>query len=233
MIPLRDSNPTRTTPVLTYLIIALNVAVFLYQRSLDPESERLFVEQFGLIPTFLAHDPQLGSFITPLTSMFIHGSWLHIIFNMWSLYIFGDNVEDALGKGRFLLFYLVSGCAAAAGQVLVDPSSTLPMIGASGAIAGVLAAYMRLFPNARVLTLIPLIVFFFVREIPAVFFIVFWFGLQVLSGISALHMPATESGGVAVFAHIGGFLAGLLLIRSFVPSRNTTGGFRRPQPFRP
>jgi membrane associated rhomboid family serine protease len=232
VIPLRDNNPTRSTPVLTYLIIAANTLVYLYQSSLDPASEKMFVEQYGLIPTMLAHDPTLGSFITPLTSMFIHGGFMHLLLNMWSLFIFGDNIEDSLGKARYLFFYLLSGFAAAAAQVLVDPSSTLPMVGASGAIAGVLAAYLRLFPHARVLTLIPLFIFFFTQEIPAVLFIALWFALQVLSGLGSLSVAAGgQGGGVAFFAHIGGFVAGFLLIRSLLPARNATRGFRRPEQF--
>jgi membrane associated rhomboid family serine protease len=232
VIPLRDSNPTHSTPVLTYLIIAANVLVFLYQSSLDPETEKLFIEQYGLVPALISHDPTIGSFITPLTSMFMHGGFMHVLFNMWSLFIFGDNIEDSLGKARFALFYLLSGLAAAAAQVFLDPNSMIPMIGASGAIAGVLAAYVRLFPHARVLTLIPLIFFFILREIPAVIFIVLWFGVQLVSGIGMLRFGSEQAGGVAVFAHIGGFVAGLLLIRAMQPSRNATSGFRRPEQFR-
>jgi membrane associated rhomboid family serine protease len=233
VIPLRDSNPTRTTPLLTYAIIAANTLVFLYQSTLDADGEKLFIEQYGLIPSLLAHEPSFGSFITPFTSMFIHGGFLHLLFNMWSLFIFGDNVEDSLGKGRFLLFYVLCGMTAAAAQVLIDPTNTLPMVGASGAIAGVLAAYLRLFPHARILTLIPLFIFFFTREIPAVVFIVLWFALQVLTGIGSLGVAGGQmTGGVAVFAHIGGFLGGLILIRTMLPPRNATGGFRPPQQFR-
>jgi membrane associated rhomboid family serine protease len=233
VIPLRDSNPTRSTPVLTYLIIAANTLVYLFQASLDPESEKLFIERFGLIPAMVAQEHYVGSLITPFTSMFMHGGLMHLLLNMWSLFIFGDNVEDTLGKPRFLVFYLASGLGAAAAQVYVDPSSTIPMVGASGAIAGVLAAYLRLFPHARVLTLIPLFIFFFTREIPAVVFIVFWFVMQVLSGVGSLSVagnPAT--GGVAFFAHIGGFLMGLLVVRALTPARNGTRGFRRPEQYR-
>jgi membrane associated rhomboid family serine protease len=233
VIPLRDSNPTRSTPVLTYLIIAANTLVYLFQASLDPESEKLFVERFGLIPTMVAQEHYVGSLITPFTSMFMHGGLMHLLLNMWSLFIFGDNVEDTLGKPRFLVFYLAAGLGAAAAQVYIDPSSTIPMVGASGAIAGVLAAYLRLFPHARVLTLIPLFIFFFTREIPAVVFIVFWFVMQVLSGVGSLSMAGNQAtGGVAFFAHIGGFLIGLLLVRALTPARNGTRGFRRPEQYR-
>jgi membrane associated rhomboid family serine protease len=223
VIPLRDLNPTRTTPLLTYLIIAVNALVFFHQATLGPYAEKLFVLHYGLVPALLSEH----HFITPLTSMFMHGGVLHLLLNMWSLYIFGDNVEDAIGRPRFLMFYLGSGLAAAAAQYWVGPTSTIPMIGASGAIAGVMAAYLRLFPRARVVTLIPLFVFFFTREIPAVVFIVFWFVVQLISGVGSLGVDAGQ-GGVAFFAHIGGFLAGLLLIGSLLPARNATGGFRRP-----
>jgi membrane associated rhomboid family serine protease len=233
VIPLRDSNPTRSTPVLTYLIIAINTLVYFYQASLGPEGEKLFVERFGLIPAMLAEEHYLGSLVTPLTSMFMHGGLMHLLLNMWSLFIFGDNVEDTLGKTRFLVFYIASGLGAAAAQVFVDPSSMVPMVGASGAIAGVLAAYLRLFPHARVLTLIPLFIFFFTRELPAVFFIAFWFLMQVLSGVGSLSMAGNQaSGGVAFFAHIGGFLMGLVLVGALTPQRNVRGGFRRPEHYR-
>lgn len=222
MIPLRDRNPTRSTPLVTYLLIAINVAVFAFQLSLSPHGETAFVSRFGLVPLMLEH----RHYITLLSSMFLHGGWLHLIFNMWSLFIFGDNVEDKLGKARYLLFYLASGLFAALAQYAIDPHSAVPMVGASGAIAGVLAAYFKLFPRARIVTLIPLLFFFFVREIPASFFILFWFLLQVLSGFGSI--GAVASGGVAVFAHIGGFVAGLWLVRGLSPKRNETGGFRRP-----
>ena len=223
MIPLRDINPTRSTPVVTYLLIALNVAIFAFEATLSPLQEKRFVLHYALVPALLGH----RHFATLFTSMFLHGGFLHLLFNMWSLFIFGDNIEDRLGKLRYLLFYLVCGLGAALAQFLVDPGSRIPMIGASGAIAGVLAAYLRLFPRARVVTLIPLLIFFFVREIPALLFILIWFGLQVLSGVGSLG-GAGAQGGVAFFAHIGGFVAGLWLIQALMPPRNRTAGFRRP-----
>jgi membrane associated rhomboid family serine protease len=222
VIPLRDRNPTRSTPIVTYLLIAMNVAVFAFQLSLSPHAETAFVSRFGLVPFAL----EQRHYVTLFSSMFLHGGFLHLIFNMWSLAIFGDNVEDRLGKLRYVLFYLGSGLCAALAQYVVDPHSGVPMVGASGAIAGVLAAYLKLFPRARIVTLIPLLFFFFVREIPASFFILFWFLLQVLSGVGSL--GASSSGGVAVFAHIGGFLAGLWLVRALLRKRNETAGFRRP-----
>jgi membrane associated rhomboid family serine protease len=220
VIPLRDLNPTRSTPVMTYLIIAANTLVYLFQSSLDPYVEKLFVMQYGLVPALFGQHHLL----TPLTSMFMHGGFWHLALNMWSLLIFGDNVEERLGGLRYLAFYLLAGFAAAAAQIFVGPDSVIPMVGASGAIAGVMAAYMRLFPRARVVTLI----FIFVREVPAVAFIAFWFLLQVWGGIDSLGAVPEAQGSVAVFAHIGGFVAGLWLIRAMLPARNATGGFRRP-----
>jgi membrane associated rhomboid family serine protease len=234
VLPLRDLTPTRSTPVLTYFLIAANTAVFLYEYSLGPEGAELFVRRFGLIPSMIAVHHHVGSLITPLSSMFMHGSWLHLLGNMWFLHIFGDNVEDALGKPRFALFYLCAGLGAAAGQVAIDPSNTVPMVGASGAIAGVLAAYVRLFPRARVLTLIPqlpwglIFPFLYVaRELPATLLILLWFGLQLLEGVGTLGVP--QPGGVAFFAHIGGFVSGLVLVGFFTKRRNVTRGFRRPE----
>ncbi len=225
MIPLRDIAPIRSRPLVTYLLIAANTLVFLYQASLPHAAGEAFAYRYGMVPYFLAQDPRLASLGTPFTSMFMHGSWFHLISNMWFLHIFGDNVEDALGRGRFLLFYLLCGLLAAGAQLWVDPSSRVPMIGASGAIAGVLGAYFRILPNARVVTLIPIFFFFIVRELPAVFFIVIWFLLQLVSGIGSLGY-AQQSGGVAFFAHIGGFLGGLWLVGVFGARRNSRAGFR-------
>lgn len=228
MIPLRDRNPTRSQPFLTYVLIALNVGVFLYQLSLSEAGSAAFVERFGVLPYALAVLKHPGSLITPLTSMFMHGGWLHLIFNMWSLHIFGDNIEDALGKARFLIFYVACGLAAAAAQVLVDPGSTIPMVGASGAISGVLGGYLRLFPRARVVTLIPIFIFMVVRDLPATMFIALWFLIQLVGGVESLASLGEAAGGVAFFAHIGGFLAGLALVSVLGPSRNRTGGFQSP-----
>lgn len=222
MFPLRDENPTRRTPHLTWLLIAINVIVFLYEISLGESGFAEFTYRYGVVPGDLTGGDlttsrelggSAGSLITPLSSMFMHGGWLHLIGNMWFLYIFGDNVEDTLGKPRFLLFYLAGGFAASLMQVAVDPSSAVPMVGASGAISAVLAGYVRLHPHARVLTLVP--IFFFIQfiELPAFLFIFIWFGLQVLSGMSGLMHGAGHGGGVAWWAHIGGFVAGFVLIR--------------------
>ncbi len=222
MIPIRDINHTRRTPVVTWTLIGANLLVFVASLGLDkPEAEGL-VMRFGVIPDVIVHGnwaaPRidggaLGSWATPFTSMFLHGGLLHLGSNMLFLHVFGDNVEDVLGRGRFLLFYALCGLGAVVGQVLVDPNSMVPMIGASGAISGVLAGYMTLFPHARVVTLIPIFIFIHFMEVPAGIFIVLWFVLQLVQGYLSLGMIAEGGGGVAWFAHIGGFLAGLLCVR--------------------
>ena len=234
MFPLRDHHRPRRTPLLTYALIAANVAVFVHQVLLGMNTElgEAFVFRYGVVPRMLTENVHLSSLTTPFTSMFLHGSLLHLLTNMWFLHVFGDNVEDAMGRGRFLLLYLGAGVLAAASHVLVDPDSAAPMVGASGAIAGVLGAYLRLFPRARVLSLSPLvmalpILIFVVSptiELPAVFLILVWFWLQLLSGLGSLGV-ATQ-GGIAFFAHIGGFLAGLWLTSAIGVPKNPTRGFR-------
>lgn len=216
MIPLRDANPTRHTPIVTVALIVANVAVFLFQESLPERSYTGFIFSYAVTPALITAD--FGAYAhTLVTSMFLHGGWLHLLSNMLYLWIFGNNIEDRLGSVRFPLFYLVCGLAASAAQIAINPSSEIPMIGASGAISGVLGAYILLFPNARVLTLVFL--FFLVRfvELPAGWLLGFWFLMQLLSGIGTLGLVRT--GGVAFFAHIGGFVAGFLLVRLFAPSR--------------
>lgn len=210
MIPLRDHNHAQTRPIATYVLLAINLAVFAYQLTLDVAAERRVGLDYGFVPNAI-NQGDLSALSTVVTSMFMHGSILHCASNMWFLHIFGDNIEDALGSARFLAFYFASGIAGAFAQYLFDPSSTIPMIGASGAIAGVLGGYIRLFPHARIVTLIPIFVIMLVREIPAGFFLVIWFGLQLLDGVGALS-SVTKGGGVAFFAHIGGFIAGAVLV---------------------
>ena len=221
MIPLRDTIPSRTAPVVTVALIAVNVIVFLHEAALGPYLER-FVFAYGLVPRRLVYWPgnplDPVRFLPLVTSMFWHGGWLHLIGNMLYLWIFGDNVEDKLGHVRYLIFYIATGVAAALTQVALDPTSTLPTIGASGAIAGVLGAYLISFPRSRVLTLIPIIIFPWFVEIPAVVYLAFWFILQLLEGIGQLGVPA-QTGGVAVWAHIGGFIAGVVLVKVMEPAR--------------
>lgn len=205
MIPLRDTLPSRSTPVVTIGLIAANVLAFLYEMSLDPYTLNEFVQTYGMVPERFAWS-------AVLTSMFLHGGWMHILGNMWFLWIYGDNVEDVLGRVRYLVFYLLSGAAAVLLQVVIDPDSRIPIIGASGAIAGVMGAYMIKFPHARILTLIPIFFIVTFQEIPAFLILIYWFVIQFFSGVGSI-ASAHQGGGVAWFAHIGGFLAGMMLIR--------------------
>ena len=231
MIPLKDDVPSRSKPLVTWILIALNVAVYVYQLSLGLSVDtggraaaEAFVFEFGATPCRLTGTCDRGDFPSPyvtiFTSMFLHGSPLHVAGNMLYLWIFGDNIEDALGHGRFLAFYLLSGMGAAVAQTVTSPTSVIPMIGASGAVSGVLGAYLLLFPYATILTLV--IFGFFVRtvHIPAVIVLGFWIVLQLINGwltVSASAMGRGEIGGVAWFAHIGGFLAGMVLLLLFRP----------------
>jgi len=216
MIPLKDLNPRRTTPFVTVLIILANVAVFLYQVSLGPRAGQALIYAFGMVPVrvellLTGHPVAMNQAFGPLlTSMFLHGGWLHIIGNMWFLWIFGDNIEDTLGHFNYLLFYLVCGVAAGITHTLANLNSTVPAVGASGAISGVLGAYMVLFPGSRVLTLIPLFVIWFTVQLPAVVILGYWFLIQFLSGLGSL--GAGMEGGTAWWAHIGGFILGAVLV---------------------
>ncbi len=220
MIPLRDRNPSGSFPLITLAIIAGCTAAFLLELSAGGAIERVFTS-YALIPARVTLGLENGAgplgVLTPfITSMFLHGGWLHLIGNMWFLWIFGDNVEDVLGPIRYLLFYFLCGIAAGATHVLLSPGSTVPTVGASGAIAGVLAGYASLFPRARVLTLIPLVFYFQVVELPAVALLVLWFVIQGLNGFLSY---GTQGAGVAWGAHVGGFLAGLLLVRLLRPRK--------------
>jgi membrane associated rhomboid family serine protease len=215
MFPLRDTIRPRTYPVVNMVIIVLNILVFLYEFSLGRKMEE-FIYQFGLTPVrfFSGLEHNFLTAIIPIfTSMFMHGGWLHLIGNMWFLYIFGDNVEDRVGKVGYVIFYLLCGVGSAMTQTFLQPDSTIPMVGASGAIAGVLGAYFLLYPHARVLTLVPIFIFLQIMEIPAVIFLFFWFLWQFIQGGLAATNPA--QGGVAWWAHIGGFIVGAILIFFF------------------
>ena len=225
MIPLRDDNPTRSRPFVTILLIVLCALVFLWQLSLSPNGRQQAAYLFGMIPAVLFGNAELdGQWIpagaTLVTSMFLHGGWLHLLGNMLYLWIFGDNIEDRLGRVRFVLFYLLCGVVAALGQGIADPRSEVPMIGASGAISGVLGAYIVLYPKAKVLVLVPLVVFITTLRVPALVVLGLWFAGQLLS--SLVGAPGS-GGGVAFAAHVGGFVAGVALIRLFVRDR------RRPR----
>lgn len=226
MIPLRDLNPTRTVPFVTVLLIVANVAIFLYQLTLPARIEKQFVMHYAMVPDRLSLElgnpqaPLLGV-STVLTSMFLHGGFLHVLGNMWFLWVFGDNIEDRLGHFRYLIFYLLCGVGAALAHFLTDPRSTIPVVGASGAISGVLGAYMLLFPGRKVVTLVPLLVVFFTVQVPAVVILGYWFVIQFFNGFAALSGP--KGPGTAWWAHIGGFVLGLVLVRAFEPRQRVVG----------
>lgn len=217
MIPLHDDNPTVITPVITVTFIVICVLVFLWQLSLGEDLQRM-IYSLGAIPATVVGDATLSPdlqlippWMTMFTSMFMHGGWLHLLGNMLYLWIFGNNVEDAMGHVRFAGFYLLCGIAAAMAQALPNPDSTTPMIGASGAISGVLGAYLLLYPHARVLVAVPLGFILYTMRIRAGFVLAFWFLLQMLSSAAS----GQQEGGVAFAAHIGGFVAGMILIPFF------------------
>jgi membrane associated rhomboid family serine protease len=209
MIPLRDVIPSRTTPFVTVTLIAINAMAFWFELSLPAEAREVFLKNYGVVPA-------LFTWQSVLTSMFLHGGWLHIIGNMWFLWIFGDNVEDRMGHGRFLVFYLLCGALAALAQVAASPGSPIPTIGASGAIAGVMGAYFVLYPRSRILTLVPIFIFIQLLEVPAVIFIGLWFFIQLVSGVGSVAATANGyTGGVAFWAHVAGFVAGVLGVYVF------------------
>lgn len=230
MIPLRDDNPSTSKPFVTITFIVLCVFVFCWQFSLGADGGQRAMYAFGVIPAVLLGGQQLPSELavlppplTVLTSMFMHGGWMHLIGNMLYLWIFGDNVEDSMGRGRYIVFYLLCGVAAALAQAVPEPSSEIPMVGASGAISGVLGAYVLLHPHARVLVAVPFGFVLHTMRLPAGMVLALWFGLQLLSNT----MAQAGQGGVAFRAHIGGFVAGMLLVgifkrrdvRLFAPAR--------------
>lgn len=220
MFPLRDDNPTEITPVVTWALIAINTVVFLYQISLAPRDSQLFAYQFGVIPAVVTGISRLPvqihavpPLISILTSMFLHGGWMHLVGNMWFLWIFGNNIEDAMGHVRYLAFYLICGILASVGHILSNPASSIPSIGASGAIAGALGAYIMLYPRARVWTLVFLGFFIRLLYVPAGVILGFWILIQFINGSMMTATP--NMGGVAFWAHIGGFIAGVLLVGLF------------------
>jgi rhomboid family protein len=232
VIPLRDDTPTRRFPAMTAALVAINVAVFVFELTLPRfglSLEGLFYKA-GAIPYELSHGIDVPPrdlvpvWATMFTAMFLHGGWLHLIFNMLYLWIFGGNVEDAMSRPRFLGFYFACGIVATATQVVVATGVATPMIGASGAVAGVLGAYLVLYPRARVITLVPLGFIFPVLEVPAWILLGLWFALQALEGVLAFRHPAV---GVAFFAHVGGFIAGMALVLLFTRRRRGRGPRRR------
>ena len=229
MIPIQDTVPRRNPPIVTWMIILVNALVFLLELSMSDYQLQQFSYLFGVVPARYTHPDwalrvgfPIDNYWPFLTSMFLHSGWLHIIGNMWTLWIFGDNVEDRMGPIRFLSFYLLCGIAAGIVHSLTNPDSMMPAVGASGAIAGVLGAYFFLFPYARIVVLIPVFIFPFFFEMPAVLYLGFWILTQVFSGTLALATPE-QVGGVAWWAHVGGFTAGIILQFFFVKR-----GYRRP-----
>jgi membrane associated rhomboid family serine protease len=219
MFPIKDTVPRVHFPVMTIAIITANVLVFLLELSLPEKVLNDLIYVFGLVPARYSHPAwaefvgyPLDTYWPFLTNLFLHGGWLHIIANMWFLYLFGDNVEDRMGPLRFLLFYLLAGVAANLVHYTLSRDSTMPVIGASGAIAGVMAAYLRLFPWARITILVPVLIVPLFFEVPALFFMLFWFFLQLFSGAASLAV-AHSGEGIAWWAHVGGFVLGFLLVR--------------------
>src|SRR5579872_702612 len=226
MLPIKDDQPRYSTPYVNYFLIGINILIFLLQwmqQVTDPRAADMFQKQFGEVPAHLAaflsgsHRYSLPDVVLPFfTSMFLHGSWMHVLGNMWFLYIFGDNVEDYLGHFKYLIFYLIAGLLAMSTQVAIYPHSNIPTVGASGAIAGVLGAYFLLYPRARVLTWF----FIFVMYLPAWIVLGEWFFLQFAAGAASLSsiQAGRDLGGVAVWAHVGGFVAGMVMIK-LLPER--------------
>jgi len=220
VIPLRDTISSRRFPVVNTVLIVINVLVFLLESVMPLQLQSLFISTWGLTPVRIWHEGRLEAWVPLLTSMFLHGGWWHLISNMLALYIFGDNVEDRLGPGRYLVFYLLGGIVAGLAHLVAYSRSPVPTVGASGAIAGVLGAYLVLYPYARIVTLVPVFYFLRVVQIPAVIYLGFWFISQFFNGVLALGAADVfSSGGVAWWAHIGGFVYGLVVIRHVVPRR--------------
>jgi membrane associated rhomboid family serine protease len=225
MLPIRDINPRRITPVVNVTLIVLNILAFFWELSLGPRLEPVLTDIAFIPARFWVTGNYAADAVAMFVSMFLHGGWLHLGSNMLYLWIFGDNIEDRLGHGKYLAFYLLCGVAAALGHAFASAGSQLPAVGASGAIAGVLGAYLVLFPSARVMTFIPLGFFLAMRELPAMIVLGFWIVLQIFSGVASLGaVTMQDTGGVAWFAHIGGFVAGLILIFAL-------GGRKQPTDF--
>ena len=240
MFPLKDNISARTFPYVNIGLIVINSVFFIYQMSYGPAVDQL-IFTLGFIPArFIAQQGENllnpAGFLPVFSSMFLHANFVHLLSNMWMLWIFGDNVEDCMGHGRYLLFFLLCGIASVFAQTISNPQSAIPMVGASGAISGVLGAYIITYPNARILTLVPIVILFYIIELPAYFFLGFWFILQLIQGsLYSINSHQTVGGGVAWWAHVGGFAAGVILLQVFrckdwqrpaVPSKR---GIRRLQ----
>jgi membrane associated rhomboid family serine protease len=212
MFPIKNAVPSRSPPLVTWALIAANCVIFLAETSLTPRELEWLLSQFALIPARYTEDGDLSlaDYLPFFTNMFLHGGWMHLILNMWMLWLFGPTVEDRLGPGRYLMFYLACGILASVTHVVFNPGSPFPALGASGAIAGVLGCYIRLFPLARIVVMIPILIFPFFFEVPALVFAGLWFMMQLLQGTIDLFAPSA-GGGVAWWAHVGGFMAGFVL----------------------
>ena len=212
MIPIQNTVPSRYPPIATWGLIAVNSMVFLIQIGLRPDELDWFLSHFALIPAafFDSHNRTLGDYLPFVTNMFLHGGWLHLILNMWMLWLLGPSIEDRFGPARYLVFYLAAGVVASVTHAMLNPTSDVPALGASGAIAGILGAYVRIFPFARVVVVVPIVIVPFFFEVPGIVFIGLWFIMQLLQGTGELLAPTT-GGGVASWAHVGGFIAGLVL----------------------
>jgi membrane associated rhomboid family serine protease len=213
MIPLYDTVRSRKFPLINLLLIVGNILAFLYEQQLSSTQLESLIFTWGFIPARFMSSPSTA-WVTIFTAMFLHGSWLHLLGNMWFLYIFGDNIEARLGGMRYLIFYLLSGVAAVLMQTYLLPTSDQPMIGASGAIAGVLGAYLISYPRSRIASLVPILFIFTIVEVPAVIFLILWFGIQIYSGL--FMMQGANAANIAWWAHIGGFVAGMLLLPVFL-----------------
>ena len=212
MFPLYDTVRSRTFPLINLTLILANILAFLYELRMDPAVLKEFIFTWGLIPARFLSDPST-TWTTLFSSMFLHGGWFHFLSNMWVLYIFEDNIEDRVGTAPYLLFYLLSGAAAALLQTYITQGSSVPMIGASGAIAGVLGAYLISYPGARIASLVPILFIFTIVDVPAVLFLIFWFVSQLYSGLFAIQ--GGSASGIAWWAHIGGFIFGLIMVSFF------------------
>jgi membrane associated rhomboid family serine protease len=220
MIPLRSSERTNSTASALLVIILLNVLVFVYQLSLPPWALKSFNMSYGIVPDHFRY-------FSLITSMFMHGGFFHIAGNMWFLWIFGRNIEDLLGHERFVMFYMLCGLVAGFAHVLTNPGSPIPTVGASGAIAGVMGAYLVKFPRAHIVTLVPIIIFITTLDIPAAFLLLYWFAIQFFSGVGSVGESQVSHGDVAWFAHVGGFLAGMALIHVMTPERRRIRSWNR------
>ena len=223
MIPIRSTERTYSKATVVVSLIAINMLIFLYQQTMDESSERVFVQHWGIVPDSISQH-----LFTLVTSMFVHGGWLHVLGNMLYLWVFGKAVEDLIGSGPFLGLYLCCGLAAGVLQVVTNAFSSLPTIGASGAIAGVMGAYMIKFSRSRIVTLVFIVIFFTTVEIPAWVMLIWWFFIQLFNGVGSL-AATNYSGGTAWFAHVGGFVAGMLLIRLFPAKQRRWGAWHEEE----